>query len=82
MGKRQLCGDLSGKEMKDGDRNIVLNILLAWGKFLFPVKKTLQGPKKLKGVLYNRDVDAWVLGGIYKRFGYLMNIFSFLCTGA
>lgn len=23
-GKRQLCGDLSGKEMKDGDRNIVM----------------------------------------------------------
>lgn len=43
-GKRQLCGDLSGKGMKDGDRNIVLNILLAWGKFLFAVKKTLQGP--------------------------------------
>lgn len=37
--KRQLRGDLSGKEMKDGDRNIVLKVLLAWGKFLFPVKK-------------------------------------------
>lgn len=44
-GKRQLRDDLSEKEMKDGDRNIVLKVLLAWGKFLFPVNKNLQGPK-------------------------------------
>lgn len=48
-GKRQLHGDLSGKEMKDGDRNIVLKILLAWEKFLFPVKKKKKTQKNPAG---------------------------------
>lgn len=49
-GKRQLCGDLSGKEMKDGDRNIVMvteiKSCLLGGSFCSQLKKTnLQGPK-------------------------------------
>lgn len=47
-GERQIHDDPLEKEMKDGDRIIVFKVLLPCGKFLFPVKKTLQGPENWK----------------------------------
>lgn len=44
-GERQVRDDLSEKGVEDGDGIIVFKVLLACGRFSFPAKKTLQGPK-------------------------------------